>query len=239
LIYLAPRDGEDSAKTNNSLDCLTDANAALEVKGLFGLLPNRTKPPDHPESRSPAGWVDREASDNDRHPGAIEIANTAEADNPQAPVCAQCGNPFEPRKRSGGKPQKFCSTACRQAFHASPNLVLNVGDGPNVGRDVGKDVGKTPNVGTEPSTWQPVLPHYVGPPTPEDDFNWADDPAVVLQTQYGTAIYFNKFDEVVIRQQRFDDEDVFIYIQPTFIREFINRLCAACDITASWGKPGH
>jgi hypothetical protein len=31
--------------------------------------------------------------------------------------CEQCDQPFEPRARSGGSPQRFCSTDCRLAFH--------------------------------------------------------------------------------------------------------------------------
>lgn len=31
--------------------------------------------------------------------------------------CDQCGEPFEPRSKSGGKPQRFCSPECRAAFH--------------------------------------------------------------------------------------------------------------------------
>jgi hypothetical protein len=34
------------------------------------------------------------------------------------PTCEQCGQAFEPRKGSGGKPQRFCRPDCRQAFHA-------------------------------------------------------------------------------------------------------------------------
>jgi hypothetical protein len=33
-----------------------------------------------------------------------------------APKCEHCGNPFQPRKRSGGKPQKYCSEECRRAY---------------------------------------------------------------------------------------------------------------------------
>jgi hypothetical protein len=36
------------------------------------------------------------------------------------PLCDQCGEPFEPRSGSGGKPQRFCSSECRTAFHNEP-----------------------------------------------------------------------------------------------------------------------
>jgi hypothetical protein len=36
------------------------------------------------------------------------------------PLCDQCGKQFEPRSKSGGKPQRFCSPECRGAFHTQP-----------------------------------------------------------------------------------------------------------------------
>jgi hypothetical protein len=36
-----------------------------------------------------------------------------------APKCEQCSEPFQPRKGSGGKRQRFCSEPCRRAFHAA------------------------------------------------------------------------------------------------------------------------
>jgi hypothetical protein len=36
------------------------------------------------------------------------------------PRCDQCGEPFEPRTGNGGKPQRFCSSECRVAFHNEP-----------------------------------------------------------------------------------------------------------------------
>jgi hypothetical protein len=36
------------------------------------------------------------------------------------PLCDQCGKPFEPRSKSGGKVQRFCSPECRTAFHNEP-----------------------------------------------------------------------------------------------------------------------
>jgi hypothetical protein len=36
------------------------------------------------------------------------------------PLCDQCGKPFEPRTGNGGKPQRFCSSECRIAFHSEP-----------------------------------------------------------------------------------------------------------------------
>ena len=51
-----------------------------------------------------------------------EVAAPAGATRNEALVavlleCKHCGKPFQPRRRSGGKPQRFCSSACRFAFH--------------------------------------------------------------------------------------------------------------------------
>jgi hypothetical protein len=35
-----------------------------------------------------------------------------------ANTCRHCGKGFEPRKGSGGRPQRFCSPQCRTAWHA-------------------------------------------------------------------------------------------------------------------------
>src|SRR5215212_7353896 len=36
--------------------------------------------------------------------------------------CDQCRGIFEPRAGSGGSPQRFCSTACRSAFHSEASV---------------------------------------------------------------------------------------------------------------------
>jgi hypothetical protein len=54
--------------------------------------------------------------------------------------CAGCGNPFVPRKGSGGREQKFCSTGCRSTHRQrgntrpanNPNMPPNVAEGPFV-----------------------------------------------------------------------------------------------------------
>ena len=49
-----------------------------------------------------------------------------------------------------------------------------------------------------------------------DDFDWADDPAIVLKRQPAVAVYVNRRDEVVIRQEADIgyDEDEFIFVGP-------------------------
>jgi hypothetical protein len=239
---LAPRDGEDIARPNNNLDCLTGANAASEAKGLFGLLHNEVHPPPDPESRSPGGTSSPRARENDRLAGAIANTNTRAGQNIQASICEHCGESFEPRKRSGGKPQRFCSTACRKAAHANVSNVPKI-PGAHVGEDIGKDVGKTPNVGQSviadlvragapAELVGRVANAFVPAPAPapkaEDDceeFCWNDEDTVV-PSQPAIAVYFNKYQDVVIRQEGLygHDEDHWIYIKRQNLHLLIRRL---------------
>ena len=105
---------------HNDLTCPTGADAAFEPKGLFGELSNQTAPPD--KSRSPGGLPSPEVPNEGRLSGTIEKINTAAAEN--------------------GKPQRFCSAACRKASQrpsAPTPQRPNVGE--NIGKDVEKDVG--------------------------------------------------------------------------------------------------
>jgi hypothetical protein len=188
-------------------------------------LSNHTDPPPDPESRSPGSGNEPEAPKIDRLAGSIESTDTPTSQNLQATRCEHCEEIFAPRKGSGGKPQRFCSTECRKAFHAG--AVPNIHDAPD---DVGADVGKTPqDVDNGTATWR--LPSYVGHSSrDQEEFNWRG-PDVVIRNQYGTAVYFNPHDELVIRQERPDnDEDSFVFIQQAFIQEFLERLCDACGI---------
>jgi hypothetical protein len=76
------------------------------------------------------------------------------------------------------------------------------------------------------------------PVQPGDDFDWAHDDSVVLRHQPGVAVYINQRDDLVIRQegQYHPDEDVFIYISPNNIQDFIDKLTDICGIP-SVGKP--
>lgn len=53
-----------------------------------------------------------------------------------------------------------------------------------------------------------------GPPkdTNYEDFDWANDPAVILHEQRATAVYHNKFGGMVIRQERTWDEESDPYV---------------------------
>lgn len=48
----------------------------------------------------------------------VEAGEMCSTSSVAEPSCDQCGNEFKPRHGSGGKPQRFCSTKCRLAFHS-------------------------------------------------------------------------------------------------------------------------
>jgi hypothetical protein len=200
---------------HNDLDCPTAANAAFEAKGLFGELSNHTDPPD--KSRNPADQKDHGASKEDRLGGTIENINTALSQNTQARTCEHCGDNFQPRKRNGGKAQRFCSAECRSAFHNAERA--NVSDTPNVSPPVANVSVNVSSAGAQSQK-------------DDDEFNWGSDSSVALRGQRATAVYFNRFDELVIRQEAGpnDCEDSFVYISSVNIQEFLDRLTDACGV---------
>ena len=133
------------------------------------------------------------------------------------PKCDQCGEPFEPRSKSGGKPQRFCSPECRAAFHAQPQRGQR-----------------------SPTCSPPSLPAAVEDPKPKaapgapakdsEDFDWSDDSVVVIREQPETAIYFNPTGGLVIRQRNGWDEDHYVYINAPLIGIFIDKLCDVVGI---------
>jgi hypothetical protein len=206
-------------------------------KGKQEWFPHLWEPPPGPESRSPAADHDHGAPKEDRLRSTIEIVDTAASENIQASICEHCGESFEPRKRSGGKPQRFCSTACRKAAHANVPSVPKI-PGADVGEDIGKDVGKNPNVGQSAiadlvRAGAPaelvgrVANAFVPAPAPkaEDDseeFRWNDEDTVV-PSQPAIAVYFNPRRDIVIRQESYDD-DRWIYINRQNLHLLIRRL---------------
>jgi hypothetical protein len=149
----------------------------------------------------------------------------AEADQSSADtvLCEHCKSPFAPRTGTGGKPQRFCSARCRQDFH--------------VGKPQREQRGPTcSNVGQPPA----VTPPEQKPPpaaTLEDSehFDWSEDESIILREQPSTAAYFNKFDELVIRQHRWPDDDQIIVIAPESIQEFLDKLTDVCGIPSVGG----
>jgi MYM-type Zinc finger with FCS sequence motif len=138
--------------------------------------------------------------------------------------CEHCGQQFEPRSGSGGKPQRFCSTECRLAFHGKPQRSQ-----------------RTPTYRAPPQ-----LPAVIPQPKPENapadspeakDFDWnTNDASIILREQPATAIYFNKEGSLVIRQHRWPDHDAFIYIADASINDFLDKLTDICGVP-SVGKP--
>lgn len=95
---------------------------------------------------------------------------------------------------------------------------------------LGQTLGKLPRTLTTGPRHGGCLPTVGHSSRDQEEFNWRG-PDVVIRNQYGTAVYFNPHDELVIRQERPDnDEDSFVFIQQAFIQEFLERLCDACGI---------
>jgi hypothetical protein len=68
-----------------------------------------------------------------------------------------------------------------------------------------------------------------GPPCREteyEDFDWADDPSVVLRSQPATAIYQNSMGHLVIRQERSwaQEDDPYVMISPENAITFMEAL---------------
>jgi hypothetical protein len=186
----------------------SNATAILESEGLLGELSNHTDPP---ESRSPAGSHSHGAPENDRLAGAIEKENSQPVKNSQENICARCGQAFQPRKRSGGKPQKFCSTECRHTFHADRKA--------NVGQRAQR------------ATLETTLPALGAAPSEKRSSTAAeDDSSVVLHGQAATAIYFNGDNSLVIKQENWPDDDHYIIITESNIEAFLDRLTDICGV---------
>lgn len=137
--------------------------------------------------------------------------------NIDLPKCPQCGEEFEPRQSTGGKPQKFCSPECRKASHATAVPVPTSAP----------TSSPTPTVPPRPaptSAWEPS-------PTPkQDDFDWSpeDEEDIVLAGQRRTAIYRNTWDQVCIRQERDwnEDDDPYLLFDVKNVPVLIERLAA-------------
>jgi hypothetical protein len=141
------------------------------------------------------------------------------------PDCEQCGAPFEPRRGSGGKAQKFCSTECRMAFHS---------------RTPERPVGQrrpTSTLGIELPASRPKpncndTGPYAGPSgsgPAERDFEWdADNVDIVIQHQPRTAIYLNPYNAVVIRQEGgpLEEDDPFLLFTADNLPALIRNLQA-------------
>jgi hypothetical protein len=65
------------------------------------------------------------------------------------------------------------------------------------------------------------------PPAPKaPDFDWRDDPDIVIPSQDAIACYYNDRGAIVIRQQAgfYDSEDHVIIVRPEYIVPLISKL---------------
>lgn len=64
--------------------------------------------------------------------------------------------------------------------------------------------------------------------TCDSNFDWSDNPAVILQEQPATAVYFNPDGQLVIRQRASwcNDEDFFIVISPENCNTLLDGIAA-------------
>lgn len=96
------------------------------------------------------------------------------------------------------------------------------------GTSTGQDAGQTPEkVGTSD-----VVPPVV-PPTSHDDtdFDWYADDLAVIHAQPRTAIYFNPYGALVIRQlAAYPDDDPFVTIAPEYFASFMEKLSVLVGI---------
>jgi hypothetical protein len=138
-----------------------------------------------------------------------------------APRCEQCSQPFNRRRASGGKPQRFCSPECRIAFHSenrqrdqqSPTCSA-------VTEPVATSLAEPPKATQEAA--EVKLAAYLEK-HPERDNNFDD--SIVLEEQTSIAVYFDKRELVIRQLATWDrDEDTFIYIAPQNIAKFIDKL---------------
>ena len=144
---------------------------------------------------------------------AIPLCNSGDDGSP---LCERCNKPFTPRSRSGGKPQRFCSSECRTASHAGSQR------SGSQHQDDQQNVGKTPTLETLGTS----------PQQDTEDFDWSGE-EVVIREQPATAIYFNPEGALVIRQKATDDYqigDPFVFIGPDHIESFLDKLCDVCGI---------
>lgn len=155
--------------------------------------------------------IDKIGEDMRAEEEAARAAGKIECANPD------CGEWFMPRKGSGGKPQRFCSSTCKAA-----------GDG-----GLSKPV---PNVAVKSPTLAAPGPN-VG--KSDSDFDWHENDSVVLREQPETAIYFNAYGQLVIRQREdwpHENGDPYVVISENNISDFLDKITAICGIP-SVGKP--
>jgi hypothetical protein len=136
-------------------------------------------------------------------------------------VCEQCDTPFAKRKGSGGSAQRFCSAQCRQASHTNAQRGQR-----NPACDAATPPAATPiadPVKVAAEACEARLAVLIKKED-EDRFDWFEED-LVLEDQRPVAIYYNKRNHLVIRQEGWGgDDDAFVTIAPQNIPWFIEQL---------------
>jgi hypothetical protein len=165
-------------------------------------------------------------------------------------TCDQCGGLFTPRTGSGGKPQRFCRSECRTAFHAqrdqrAPTCDADSETVATEARRLG-EVFKAELAAAEgdaalvlADTLNRIDAARNQPePEPEPDsdpFTWDDPEDVIIRRQPMTAVYWNGRGSVVIRQEAEwnDNDDPFLTFDPHNLPNLIHRLTVEYE---SWKR---
>jgi len=145
----------------------------------------------------------------------LELTAEAEASIAQDKLnCPECGELFEPRSKSGGKPQKYCSEECRREHNKKPTPA----NASQCQETDGDPCGMTNKQAAQHEA------KVAGASRPEDpsDFKWSKDESVIIRQQRATAVYVNTRGEIVIRQEMDwdEDEDTFVFIARSNAEEF-------------------
>src|SRR5262249_24734668 len=126
------------------------------------------------------------------------------------PTCDYCGQPFEPRTGSGGKPQRFCSADCRSTFHAQRGQRAPTCDAQSEPTATQRRLALIEGVKdfdskNPPETATELVDRMLQShrERTRKDFDWeADDSdSIIFHKQPRTAVYLNGRDQVVIRQE--------------------------------------
>jgi hypothetical protein len=138
-----------------------------------------------------------------------------------AATCEQCGKHFARREGSGGSPQRFCSAQCRQASHTNGQHSQR-----SPACDAATEQAATPIADPVRAATEACEAQIAAllEKEREDRFDWFAE-ELVLEDQRPVAIYYNKRNHLVIRQEGRDgDEDAFVFIAPQNIAAFIDNL---------------
>jgi hypothetical protein len=154
----------------------------------------------------------------------------------QSPLCEHCNGPFARREGNGGSPQRFCSSECRTAFHSGSRSVRQR----SPACDAATEAAATPIAEPTKATQEAAEAKLAAilAKQEEERFDWIADDSVIVEKQLPIAIYLNRRNHIVIRQEAdvYSDEDAVILIAPQNIMQFINKLCDVAGIP-SVGEP--